>query len=61
MSSNDGSIAFVAEAQDVADAVNLRQQRGFGVWNPKFDLHPPRGKANLQFLEERVHTLASAR
>ena len=58
---NDGGIAFVAEVEDMADAMDLRKKRGFGVWNSKLDPHPPGTEADFQFLKKGIHSFSSAR
>ena len=58
---DDGRIAFVGEVQDVADAVHLRKQGGFGGGNSKIHAHAPGTEPHFEFLKERFHTLSGAR
>ena len=61
MSDDDGGIAFVAKVENMPDAVDLRKECGFGVWNSKLDPHPPGTEADFQFLKKGIHSLSSAR
>ena len=58
---DDRGIVFVAKVEDMADAVDLGKECGFGVWNSKLDAHSPGAKANFQFLKKGIHSLSSAR
>src|SRR6266478_698004 len=58
---NDGVVAFVAQFQDVADAVDLGDQGRFIRWNTKTRAQPPRTKRLLERLHKVVNSLSGAR
>ena len=54
-------VAFIIEAENMANPMNLGKQRGLGIRNSKFDPHPPGAETNLQFLKKGLHALSRLR
>ena len=48
----DGVVAFVADVEHMAGAVDFREESGFVCWDAELSAQPPGGEADFQLLDQ---------